>query len=155
MLAAKPAAAGNFISADGLASGGEGAVALAVAPPAPARKTRTREVGFQVLTGSAGNLKESLDAGASGAILGFATCAPQACQEIYTAWKEHDDQLAIDKQSRIAEASSVIGGKLGIAGIKYACDFNGYFGGKTRAPLLPLTAEIQTEVERLLCQIRN
>jgi 4-hydroxy-2-oxoglutarate aldolase len=155
MLAAKPAASGNFISADGLASGGEGAVALAVAPPAPVRKTRTREVGFQVLTGSAGNLKESLDAGASGAILGFATCAPQACQEIYTAWKEHDDQLALDKQARIAEASSVIGGKLGIAGIKYACDFNGYFGGKTRAPLLPLTAETRTEIERLLSQIRN
>jgi dihydrodipicolinate synthase/N-acetylneuraminate lyase len=155
MLAAKPAASGNFISADGLASGGEGAVALAVAPPAPVRKTRTREVGFQVLTGSAGNLKESLDAGASGAILGFATCAPQACQEIYTAWREHDDQLALDKQARIAEASSVIGGKLGIAGIKYACDFNGYFGGKARAPLLPLTAEIQTEIERLLSQIRN
>jgi len=155
MLAAKPATAGNFISAEGLAAGADGGVALAVAPPAPARKTRTREVGFQVLTGSASNLKESLDAGASGAILGFAVCAPQACQEIYTAWKEHDDQLAIDKQRRIAEASNTVASKLGIAGIKYACDFNGYFGGKARAPLLPLTAETKSEVERLLAQIRN
>ena len=153
MMAAKPAAAGNFISAEGLA-GGAG-VALAVAPPAPARKTRTREVGFQVLTGSAGSLKESLDAGASGAILAFATCAPQACQEIYTAWKEHDDRLAIDKQRKIAEASSFVASKLGIPGIKYACDFNGYFGGKARAPLLPLTADERAEVERLLAQIRN
>jgi dihydrodipicolinate synthase/N-acetylneuraminate lyase len=86
MVAAKPVTSGNFISAEGLASGGEGAVALAVAPPAPARKTRTREVGFQVLTGSASTLKDSLDSGASGAILAFATCAPQACQEIYIAW---------------------------------------------------------------------
>jgi dihydrodipicolinate synthase/N-acetylneuraminate lyase len=155
MLAAKPTAAGNFISVEGLASGADGGVALAVAPPAPARKTRTREVGFQVLTGSASTLKESLDAGASGAILAFATCAPQACQEIYTAWKEHDDQLAIDKQRRIAEASNVIGSKLGIAGIKYACDFNGYFGGRARAPLLPLTAETKSEIEGLLAQIRN
>src|SRR3984957_2563090 len=53
MLAAKPAGSGNFISAEGLASGGDGGVALAAAPPVPARKTRTREVGFQVLTGSA------------------------------------------------------------------------------------------------------
>jgi 4-hydroxy-2-oxoglutarate aldolase len=158
MHAAKPAgqaAPGNFISANGLAAGGEGAVALAVAPPAPAIKTRTREVGFQVLTGSAATLKESLDAGASGAILAFATCAPQACHEIYTAWKEHDDRLAIEKQQRIAEASNVIGGKLGIAGIKYACDFNGYFGGRARTPLLPLTAEIRAEIEQLLSQIRN
>jgi dihydrodipicolinate synthase/N-acetylneuraminate lyase len=108
-----------------------------------------------VLTGSAANLKESLDAGASGAILGFATCAPQACQEIYTAWKEHDDRLALDKQQRIAEAGNLVASKLGIAGIKYACDFNGYFGGRPRAPLLPLTSETKTEVERLLAQIRN
>jgi dihydrodipicolinate synthase/N-acetylneuraminate lyase len=155
MLAAKPAGAGNFISAEGLASGGDGAVALAVAPPTPALKTRTREVGFQVLTGSATTLKESLDAGASGAILGFATCAPQACQEIYTAWKEHDDQLALDKQRRIFEASNVIASQLGISGIKYACDFNGYYGGKARSPLLPVSAETRVEIERLLAQIRN
>ena len=155
MLAAKPAATGNFISAAGLASGADGGVALAVAPPAPAIKTRTREVGFQVLTGSAGNLKESLDAGASGAILAFATCAPQACQEIYVAWKEHDDQLAQDRQQHIAKASNVIGGKLGIPGIKYACDFNGYYGGKPRSPLLPVTAETKAEIESLLTQIRN
>lgn len=158
MLAAKPAAAGNFISAEGLAgsaASGDGGIALAVAPPTPALKTRTREVGFQVLTGSASTLKESLDAGASGAILAFATCAPQACQEIYTAWKEHDDQLAVEKQKRIAEASNVIGSQLGVPGIKYACDWNGYFGGKSRSPLLPLTADVRAQVEGLLTQIRN
>jgi dihydrodipicolinate synthase/N-acetylneuraminate lyase len=155
MLAAKPASSGNFISAAGLASGADGGIALAVAPPAPAMKTRTREVGFQVLTGSTGNLKESLDAGASGAILAFATCAPQACQEIYVAWKEHDDQLAQDRQQHIAAASNVIGSLLGIPGIKYACDFNGYYGGKARSPLLPLTAETKAEIESLLAQIRN
>jgi dihydrodipicolinate synthase/N-acetylneuraminate lyase len=156
MLKAKPAGgAGNFISAEGLASGGEGGIALAVAPPVPAMKTRTREVGFQVLTGSASNLKESLDAGASGAILAFATCAPQACQEIYIAWKEHDDQLAIDRQKRIAAASTLIGSKLGVPGIKYACDWNGYFGGNARSPLLPLTAEIKAQIEQALGRIRN
>jgi len=155
MLTPKAAASGNFISAEGLAAGGEGGVALAVAPPAPARKTRTREVGFQVLTGSATTLKESLDAGASGAILGFATCAPQACQEIYIAWKEHDDQLAIDRQKRITEASNLIASKLGIPGIKYACDWNGYFGGNARSPQLPLDSDTKAEIERLLAQIRN
>lgn len=155
MLAVKPAAAGNFISAEGLASGADGGIALAVAPPVPARKTRTREVGFQVLTGSASTLKESLEAGASGAILAFATCAPQVCQEIYTAWKEHDDRLAVEKQLRIAAASNRIASVLGVPGIKYACDFNGYFGGKARSPLLPLSAEVKAEIEQLLAQIRN
>jgi dihydrodipicolinate synthase/N-acetylneuraminate lyase len=155
MLTAKSAAEGHFISAEGLAAGGEGSVAVAVAPPVPPIRTRTREVGFQVLSGSANNLVEALDSGASGAILGFATCAPQACQEIYTAWKEHDPMLATEKQDRIKKASSFVTSQLGIAGIKYACDFNGYYGGKARSPLLPLDAGMKAEIEQLLADIRN
>ena len=139
------------VPAEALGSG----VAVAVAPPAAQIKTRTKEVGFQVLTGSPGTLLESLEAGAAGAVLGFAACAPQACQEIYFAWKDHDLALAREKQERIAEPSQQIGGKMGISGIKYACDFNGYYGGKTRLPLLQLTAEQKTEIERLLTEIRN
>ena len=147
--------AGNFVSAEGLAAATQGSVALAAAPPVAARKTRTREVGFQVLTGSTGTLKESLDSGAGGAVLAFAACAPQACQEIFTAWKEHDEQLALDRQRHIVQAGQVIGSQLGVAGIKYACDWNGYFGGKPRSPLLGLTAQTKTEVESLLVNIRN
>lgn len=152
MLLSKPAAGGSFISAEGLASG-EGVIA--VAPPAPAIKTRTREVGFQVLSGSTGNLKEALDAGVVGAILGFAPCAPQACQEVYTAWKEHDPALAAEKQARVAAASEVVASQYGIAGIKYGCDFNGYYGGKPRSPLLPLDAEEKARIEKALADIRN
>jgi 4-hydroxy-2-oxoglutarate aldolase len=151
MLKAKPEASGTFVAASDLGGGS----AVATAPPAPQIKTRTREVGFQVLTGSPGTLLESLDRGASGAVLGFAACAPQACQEIYLAWKDHDAALARLKQERIAAASQRIAGGLGIPGIKYGCDFNGYYGGRARAPLLPLTAEQKLEVENLLAEIRN
>ena len=44
---------------------------------------------------------------------------------------------------------------MGIAGVKYACDFNGYYGGYPRQPLLPLTSSQKSEVEQLLAQIRN
>ena len=66
-------------------------------------KTRQKEVGFQVLVGAAQKLHPSLDAGAVGAILAFASTAPTACYEIYTAWKEGDTELARLKQQRIAE----------------------------------------------------
>ena len=156
MLAKKPVEAGNFVSAEGLAaSSGGGAVALATAPPVLSKKTRTREVGFQVLTGSPATLKESLDSGASGAVLAFAAPAPQACQEIYTAWKEHDEQLAIERQAHLTKASNRIGSQLGVAGLKYACDWNGYYGGRPRSPLLPLTADLKAEIEGLLVNIRN
>ena len=98
---------------------------------------------------------EALEMGASGAILGFAACAPQACEEVYLAWKDHDLQLAAEKQQRIVKANQRITGALGIAGIKYACDWNGYWGGRPRLPLLPLNAEQKREVESLLEGIRN
>jgi len=148
-------AGSGLLSALDLASGSVSASAQSVATLAPALKTRSKEVGFQILTGSASTLLESLEAGAGGAVLAFAACAPQACQDVYLAWKDHDLGLAKENQKRIVAASERIVGELGIAGIKYACDFNGYFGGRARSPLLSLTAEQKTVIENLLAEIRN
>jgi 4-hydroxy-2-oxoglutarate aldolase len=151
LSAGQESEAGTFVSAGDLAGG----TAIATAPPAAPIKTRTKEVGFQVLTGSASIVLQALEAGASGAILGFAACVPQACQEVYLAWKDHDLKLAAEKQARIAASGQRIVGQLGISGLKYACDFNGYYGGRARAPLLPITAEEKSEIETLLAGIRN
>jgi 4-hydroxy-2-oxoglutarate aldolase len=118
-------------------------------------KTREKEVGFQVLVGAAHKLHPSLDAGAVGAILAFANVAPTACYEIYAAWKEGDAELARLKQERIVAAAQRVGSELGIPGMKYGMDFNGYFGGIARLPFLPLTAAQKAEIERLLADIRN
>jgi len=118
-------------------------------------KTRQKEVGFQVLSGTADKLKPSLEAGAVGAILGFACPAPTACFEVYTAWKEGDEKLAASKQDRIIAAAKKVVTENGPAGIKYAMDLNGYFGGIPRLPLLPLTADAKSEIEALLANIRN
>ncbi|MGA9508114.1 MAG: dihydrodipicolinate synthase family protein [Candidatus Sulfotelmatobacter sp.] len=118
-------------------------------------KTRQKEVGFQVMVGAADKLQASLDVGAVGAILAFACVAPTVCYEIYAAWKESDVELAKLKQQRIVRASQRVVGELGIPGVKYAMDFNGYFGGPARLPLLPLTGEVKGEIERLLADVRN
>jgi len=118
-------------------------------------KTRQKEVGFQVLVGAAQKLEPSLQVGAVGGVLGFAVPAPTACYEIYAAWKEGDNALARLKQERIAKAAHRIVGELGIPAIKHAMDFNGYYGGPARLPLLPLTADAKKEVEQLLADIRN
>lgn len=151
MQTATVAQAATFISAGELFGGS----ALAVAPPVMPMKTRSKEVGFQVLTGSASIILPSLEAGAAGAILGFAACAPQACYEVYFAWKDRDAKLAAEKQERIVRPNQRIVGELGIRGVKYACDFNGYSGGYARQPLLPLTAQQKAEIESLLGEIRN
>jgi 4-hydroxy-2-oxoglutarate aldolase len=118
-------------------------------------KTRQKEVGFQVLVGAAHQLESSLQTGAAGAILAFANPAPTACYEIYAAWKEGDMELARLKQARITKAAMRVGGELGIPGLKYAMDLNGYFGGPVRLPLLPVTADLKLEIEQLMGDIRN
>ncbi len=118
-------------------------------------KTRQKEVGFQVLVGAAHKLHASLEVGAIGAILAFACAAPTACYEVYAAWKEGDAELAKLKQERIALAAQRIGADFGIPGMKYAMDYNGYYGGLPRLPLLPVTAELKADIEHLLSDIRN
>jgi 4-hydroxy-2-oxoglutarate aldolase len=117
-------------------------------------KTRQKEVGFQVLVGAAHKLQPSLDAGAVGAILAFAGPAPTACYEIYAAWKEGDAELARLKQERIAAAAQRVG-DLGVPGFKHGMDLNGYYGGPSRLPFLPLTADLKAEIEQLLADVRN
>ena len=148
MLAAAPVAAeGSLVNI-----ANSGAVATMAAPP---RKTRTRQVSFQVLTGQAQTLHQSLVAGAVGGVLAFAAAAPTACFEIFTAWKEEDAGLAAGKQTRIAAAAKSICGEWGISALKYAADLNGYYGGPARLPLLPPTGEMKTKIENLMRDIPN
>jgi 4-hydroxy-2-oxoglutarate aldolase len=118
-------------------------------------KTRQKEIGFQLLAGAAQKLDAALQAGAVGGVLALASCAPTACFEVYAARKEDDSELATLKQQRIAKAAERVAGELGIPAIKYAMDLNGYYGGPARLPLLPLTADVKSEVEQLMSDIRN
>jgi 4-hydroxy-2-oxoglutarate aldolase len=118
-------------------------------------KTRQKEVGFQVLAGTAQRLLPALEAGAVGAVLAFATPAPTACYEIFTAWKEGDTELAREKQQRVSASAVRVASELGIPALKYALDLNGYYGGPPRLPLLPLTGDLKAEVEKLMSDLRN
>jgi len=156
--AERPLAANEFVSAAALVDASQATSTAVLAPSQPAGpklKTRTQETGFQVMVGSAQTLHESLEAGAVGAILAFADAAPTACYEIYAAWKEGNAALAREKQERIAAAAKRLVGELSIPGLKYALDLNGYYGGTPRLPLLPVTADVKQEIERMMQNIRN
>jgi dihydrodipicolinate synthase/N-acetylneuraminate lyase len=150
MLAQQQAA--TMLNADMLTGGG---AALAVAPSVAALKTRTKVVGFQILTGSTRTMLDALLAGAVGAMSAFAACAPQACYEVFAAWKDSDSGLAEEKQERLQAAAKVLEDELGIAAIKFGCDLNGYFGGLPRLPLLPPGGEDRTEIELLMHGLHN
>lgn len=143
-----------FLSADLLSGGG---TAVSVAPPVAksALKTRTKVVGFQVLCGRTSAVLDALVAGAVGAMPPLAAAAPQACYEVLAAWKDGDPALAAEKQERLRLPALRVEDALGVAGIKYGCDLNGYFGGRPRLPTLPLTGVERSEVEAAMAGIRN
>ena len=140
---------------------GEGMVSAAAlkggpaAVAAPAIRTRTKTVGFQVLAGGTGAMLNGLRGGAVGVVAAFAACAPQACYEVLAAWKDGDQSLVEEKQQRLIDIARRIEGGLGVAGIKYGCDLNGFYGGVARPPLAPLTGPERAEVEALMHGIRN
>ncbi len=143
--------AATFVSVEALGGG----AAIAVAPSKPAVKMRTKTVGFQVLVaGSSTGLVELLEAGVAGSMPTLAACAPQGCYEAYAAFKDGDVALAREKEQRLAGVDALMA-ELGIAGVKYGCDWNGYYGGVPRLPRLALDAEARTNVERALAGLRN
>jgi dihydrodipicolinate synthase/N-acetylneuraminate lyase len=141
---------GQLVSVSQLNGGTDVAVAAK-----PKIKTRIKEVGFQVLVGAAHTLLDSLQAGASGGVLGIAAPAPTICFEIYAAWKDNDQELARSKQLALAPATKRVVSELGIPAIKYAMDLNGYYGGLPRLPLLPATADQKREIEGVMSPFRN
>jgi 4-hydroxy-2-oxoglutarate aldolase len=118
-------------------------------------KTRQKEVGFQVMVGAAHQLEPSLGLGAVGAILALACPAPMACYEIYAALKDGDAALAREKQERVKLAAQRVVGDFGVPGVKYAMDLNGYYGGPSRLPFLPLNGDQKAELEKLMAGIKS
>lgn len=141
----------NFVSAESLTGG----TALAVAPPKSAIKTRAKTVGFQVMAaGRAQAMISLLEAGVAGAMPELAAAMPQGVYEALAAFKDGDPKLAAEKQLRLEEPDALMA-VLGIAGIKYGCDWNGYYGGVPRLPRIPVSAEEKSRVERALGSLRN
>ena len=129
--------------------------AIAEAPPSgPALRTRTKSVGFQIISGNSGSLLDALNAGAVGIAPAFAACAPQGCYEVFAGWKDQDQPLASEKQQRIIEAAQTID-SLGPGALKFAADLNGYAGGYPRLPHLPPSGEQRDRIEQLMKPLHN
>ena len=144
----------TLVSADSLASDRAASATVASgAPTTPQLRTRTKSVGFQVLTGNTQAILGSLRAGAVGAAPALAAAAPQACYEVFAAWKDDDQPLAEEKQSRLCAAALLTEESPG--GLKFACDLNGYFGGLPRLPLLQPTGDQRAAIEQIMKPIRN
>ena len=108
---------------------------------------------FQVLTGGAAVIYPALTVGARGAILALAAALPEKCAEVFLLFQSGRHEQAKALQLELAVASKRIVSEQGIAGVKYAMDLRGYYGGLPRLPLLPLTEEKKQSVANVISQI--
>lgn len=96
---------------------------------------------FNLLAGSANFFFEALVMGGVGGVLSIANFAPDACCKVYDLWKAGKFEEARKEQYGLMTLNQKVSGKFGVAGVKEAMDFAGFYGGPPRSPLLPLTAD--------------
>ncbi len=110
---------------------------------------------FQLFTGAATTVYSCTMLGAKGAILALADFLPERCVELYDALAAREAEKALELQGAILQATNRIVGAMGIAGVKYAMDRRGFYGGPVRRPL-PSLGDIQKrEVETLVAALAS
>lgn len=110
--------------------------------------------GFGVLAGSTSALYASLIVGATGATIGPAAVAPDACAALQAAVEagRHDEARVL--QARLMPIAKSVGALYSVPGLKVAVDACGLAGGPPRPPLRPVppdgVALIHEQVAQLL-----
>jgi 4-hydroxy-2-oxoglutarate aldolase len=108
---------------------------------------------FQLLVGAVSVLHESLQKGATGAVLAVACVFPDLCVEAYEASLAGNSSRAQAAQRKLTAAANLFGPRHGIAGLKYAMDLVGFYGGPARPPLLPLNSTAKAEIDEMLMSV--
>ncbi len=94
--------------------------------------------GFSLLAGSANFFFTGLLMGAVGGVLSLADAFPEPCCKLYDLGVNGQLKEGRELQFQLMELNQKVSGKFGVAGVKAAMDFAGFYGGPPRAPLLPL-----------------
>ena len=107
---------------------------------------------FDILSGSANTLLIGLTLGASGGVISLANAFPEPCCQLYDKWKKGDFEGAKDFHRMLFALNGSVSGKFGVAGVKYATELGGYYGGDPRLPLLPLKDEAKETIKEAVAQ---
>jgi 4-hydroxy-2-oxoglutarate aldolase len=105
---------------------------------------------FHYFVGSGNIVYPGLDMGASGAILAVANAVPELCARIYRLFKNGEPERSLELQLDLVPLNRLLVEVHGIAGLKYAQDLRGYYGGPTRLPLLPVDEKGRAEIAALV-----
>jgi 4-hydroxy-2-oxoglutarate aldolase len=113
---------------------------------------RQARPGFQLLAGSASFLYAALCVGASGGVCALANVAPAQTVELYCLARDGRHEEARALQYHLMAPNAAVTTKHGIAGLKYACELVGLYGGPVRLPLLPLGEKERQDVRAVMAE---
>jgi 4-hydroxy-2-oxoglutarate aldolase len=102
---------------------------------------------FQYFLGSGHVVYPGLAMGACGAILAVANAAPEMSAGILELFKSGKREDARKLQLDLIPLNKALTEVYGIAGLKYAQDLRGYYGGPVRLPLLPVEEKGKRDIE--------
>ncbi len=105
---------------------------------------------FQVLSGSANTFLSCLLNGGIGGVISLANSVPDVVCHLYDYFVKGELAKAAALNREVIKANMGVSGKYGVAGVKYAMDLNGFFGGAPRLPLLPISEEGKQAVRACL-----
>lgn len=108
--------------------------------------------GFQILAGSASFLFPAVCLGASGGVCALANVAPAQTVELYRLAVAGKVAEARALQYRLMAPNAAVTTGFGIAGLKYACELIGLYGGPVRLPLLPLNDRERERVRAIMAE---
>jgi 4-hydroxy-2-oxoglutarate aldolase len=108
--------------------------------------------GFAVLAGSASILLGGLAAGAVGGVLALANLAAGPLVRLTEAFRRGDLEGAKVIQLGLLEVNALVTERYGVAGLKAALEWIGYYGGPVRHPLLSVSPTEKEQIREALVE---
>ncbi len=107
---------------------------------------------FYVLAGTASILYAGLSMGASGGILAAANLLPNECVKVYESYTSGNSEDALNWQNKLIAVNKAVTATFGVAGLKRAMDWLGYYGGLPRSPLQKLNQKEEEKLKHILIE---
>ncbi|XP_060064537.1 4-hydroxy-2-oxoglutarate aldolase, mitochondrial-like [Ylistrum balloti] len=111
---------------------------------------KTKDADFQILAGSAGFLLSGYVVGCVGGVCALGNVLGQELCDLEELYKANKMEEARQLQHRLIAPNTAVTKQFGIPGLKAAMEMMGYYGGPTRSPLQPLSADDRETVRQIL-----
>ena len=105
-----------------------------------------------MIAGTASILYAGLCLGSSGGILAAAHNLPNECIADYDYFKDGKQKKALETHNKLLAVNKAITATFGVAGLKKAMDWLGYFGGLPRSPLQKLSENEENKLRQILIE---